>query len=413
MLELGPIIKSLLRKPTAPVLIILQLALSVAIISNATSYVYQRYAYIARDPGFEVDGAFKFWVKQDSSKGSLDETISNDLNYLMSKTSVKFATAMTGVPLSSAGGTTGLSTQSQNGGEPSGNAISSAASIMRLTQHGLNTLGAKLIQGRDFYADEYLRYSRSDIPSTGSVIITKALAERLFPGEPTVLGKTVYERPGTAFTVVGVIENMFGHFLEWEFPQHVIIFPQLEVSDSVFYLVRVYGSDVNKRDTLQIMNELVSDLRNTNSGRVVGREETMETVVRNAYSGDHAMIMLLTTVLVMVIAVNALGMFGLTSFWVSQRRKQIGIRRALGATRPAILRYFVVENSVLVITALTLGAAAALAASAYMVISYSVEPLPWLYIPLTGLALLLITLSAAVVPVTKASYISPVEALTG
>lgn len=408
MFEFAPIIKSLLRKPAGPLLLIIQLGISIAIISNAFAFIAQRHAYVSEDPGFKVEGLIKFSVRQDSTKGNLDETITRDMAYLHSLTTVQSAMAITGIPLSSMGGTSGISNEPRQEGVTSPTAISSSASIMRIGEGGIPTLGARIIQGRDFNAGEYLRFDRTSPPQTGSIIITQTLANTLFPDDENVLGKVIYESGSGGFTVIGVIDDMFGHFLKWDVPRHVIIFPHLYLDNSMHYLVRV-----DERDQKELMTDIARDLRTSNRDRIIDEGATMEDIVYGAYAGDHAMITLLSVVLIMLVGVNALGVLGLTSFWVSQRRKHIGIRRALGATRVAIMRYFIVENIILVACAVSVGALTAIATSIYMVKAYSFSPLPWIYIPLSGLVVLLITLSAAIVPVRKASYISPVEAVSG
>jgi putative ABC transport system permease protein len=407
MFEFAPIIKSLWRKPTGPLLLIIQLAISIAIISNAFAFIAQRHAYVSEDPGFNVEGLIKFTVRQDLEKG-LDETITRDLAYLRSLSVIRSATAITGLPLSGVGGTSGVSTEPRQEGVTSTTAVSTAASIVRISEQGIPTLGARILQGRDFNPGEYLRFDRASPPQTGSIVITQALAKTLFPDDKNVLGKIIYESGGGAFTIVGVIEDMFGHFLKWDFPRHVVIFPHLLLNDSIHYLVRV-----DERAQAEFMNDTARDFRNSNKDRILDDGKTMADIVYSAYAGEHAMIKILSVVLIMLVGVNALGIFGLTSFWVNQRRKHIGIRRALGASRIAIMRYFILENIILVVCAVSLGALAAITTSMYMVKAYSFSALPWIYIPLSGLLVLFITLSAAIVPVRKASYISPVEAVAG
>lgn len=408
MFELAPIIKSLWRKPTGPLLLIIQLAISIAIISNALAFIAQRYAYVSEDPGFNVEGLIRFQVRQDPQKGNLDETITRDMAYLKSLSAVTSAIAISGIPLSGIGSTSGISTEPRQEGVTSTTAISTSASIVRISEQGIATLGARILQGRDFNPGEYLHFDRTSPPKTGSIVITQALAKTLFPDDENVLGKIIYQSGGGAFTIVGVVQDMFGHFLKWDFPRHVVIFPHLLINNSTHYLVRI-----DERNQTEFMNETVRDFRNSNKSRILDDGKTMEDIVYSAYAGEHAMIKILSVVLILLVGVNALGVLGLTSFWVSQRRKHIGIRRALGASRIAIMRYFIIENIVLVFCAVSLGALAAITTSIYMVKAYSFSPLPWIYIPLSGAVVLLITLSAAIVPVRKASYISPVEAVAG
>lgn len=409
MLELAPMLKALLRRPTAPLLIVLQLALSIAIVSNALSFISQRHAHISRDPGIEISGLITFLVQQDSTMGELEETMIKDLDYLRSLNAVDSVTALTGVPMGGSGGTTGLSTESQTEGQvPSPTAVGTAASMLRVGENALSTLQARIIEGRDFNPSEYQRYKRGDDPTTGSIIVTRALGKTLFPDAESVLGKVVYEQGTNAYTIVGVVDDMFGHFLDWDFPRHVIIMPWLEMEGGVNYMVRV--DDKSKE---LVKDDIAKGLGAFNNTRIVDQGQTMELIQRNAYAGDHAMIKLLSVVLIMLVGVNALGVVGLTSFWVAQRRKQIGIRRALGASRVAIMRYFLIENVFIVLASSGVGAIAAMSASVYMVKAYSFEPLPWLFIPAASLVVLCITLAASFAPVRKASYISPVEAVSG
>ena len=408
MLDIAPILKTLWRRPTGPLLIILQLALSIAIVSNALSFITQRYAYIARDPGIQISGLLTFNVQQDSSKGELEETVIKDLEYLRSLNSVKSAGALTGVPMGHSGGTTRLSTEPESEGKSSMTAVSTSASMLRVGNGALTALEMRLAEGRNFNSGEYLHYKRGDIPEAGSIMMTRSLAKSLFPNEASAVGKIIYESGYKAYTVVGIVDDMFGHILEWDFPRHVIIFPWLEMESGINYIVRV--DDKNKE---LIQADIVKGLRGFNNARIIDAGKTMEDVQRNAYAGDHAMIKLLSVMLILLVGVNALGIVGLTSFWVAQRRKQIGIRRALGATRVSIMRYFLIENVFIVLVSSCIGAIAAIVASVYMVKAYSFAPLPWVFIPIAGGVVLFITLGASIAPVRRASYISPVEAVSG
>ncbi len=408
MFELGPILKILWRNPTGPLLIILQLALSIAIVSNALSFISQRYDYISRDPGIDVSGLIRYLVQQDQSMGTLDESVRNDLAYIRSLRAVKSAVPITGVPMGGMGGTTSVSTEPSVDGQSSTTGTNTDAAMLRIGEDGIVTLGARLREGRDFLKEEYTTFSRGGEPKTGSVILTHALAKTLFPNDDNVLGKTVYEGNNSAFKVIGIVDDLFGHFIDWDYSRQVIIFPALEMENSVSYIVRVddHGKSI-------VQSDIARALSKTNKGRIIDEGKTMEAIQASAYAGDHAMITLLSVVLILLVGVNALGIVGLMSFWVAQRRKQIGIRRALGATRLAIVRYFLIENMVIVVIASGIGSVAAMTASAYMVTAYGFAPLPWLFIPVASAVVLFITLAASIAPVRRASFISPVEAVSG
>lgn len=405
MFEIGPIVKSLLRRPTGPVLIILQLAITIAIVSNAMSFIQQRVEFITRDAGFQRQGLLRIWVKQDESRGDINTTIENDLRLLGSLPSVEAVTAINGLPMGYRGGTSGFATAPRLDIEGQ-EVYSLAASTFEVTDGWLAALGVTLVSGSDFKFDEYLRYRPESTPSSSPIIITEAVAEKLFPGKDPI-GQSMYMGELYSFTVVGVIKNMLGHQVHSETPYQSVIYPKMRLFDDSQYLVRI--DDPNEE---LVLSDLVEKLRLEADDRIVGDEKTMTTITKDGYRGEYAMITLLSVVLGLLVAVNALGVVGLTSFWIGQRRKQIGIRRALGASRVAVVRYFLVENVVLVGTALAIGAFAAMLASAYMVKSYGFDPLSWLYIPAAGLIVMCITLSAAIMPVSKAARISPVEAVS-
>ena len=78
--------------------------------------------------------------------------------------------------------------------------------------------------------------------------------------------------------------------------------------------------------------------------RVIGKTRAMTTMRTEIYKDDKGLVVILGVVCAALLAVTSFGIVGLTSYWVAQRRRQIGIRRALGATRNAIIQYFQTEN---------------------------------------------------------------------
>jgi len=114
----------------------------------------------------------------------------------------------------------------------------------------------------------------------------------------------------------------------------------------------------------------------------------------------------------LLLLATAGGIVGLSSFWVSQRRKQIGIRRSLGATAGDILRYFHAENFLIVSGGIALGVVLAVLANlGLMKVFYPLPHMP-LYVPLLG-ALLLWLLGQLAVwgPARYAAKVPPVVAI--
>lgn len=398
MLELSPIIKSLLRNKTGPLLIIIQLALSIAAISNAMFVVSERMEKIDRPSGIVEQETFTMWMRQSSPGIDLQAAIERDMAIIRSTPGVIDATPISSIPFSGSGSSAGMRKEL---GE---RVTIYPAANYEISKHGLNALGLNLIEGRNFYDDEVIFFQREQAPTSSVAIISQHLAQEIFPDESAV-GKILYK--GTMpLTVVGVVEQMVSPWSDSDTFNHIILVPTIVKEESINYLVRT-----GENDRHLIMYSLIEKLRALDNTRLVVDEKTIEQIKRESYADDHAMIKILMVVICMLILVNALGIFGLTTFWVNQRRKQIGIRRALGSTKAGIMCYFMLENLVLVLVAAFLGTVIVYLNSSYMARTYGASLLPWHYIPVTTLFILIITLAAAFVPVRKASLISPVEAV--
>jgi len=120
---------------------------------------------------------------------------------------------------------------------------------------------------------------------------------------------------------------------------------------------------------------------------------------------------LLAAVIIALLGATALGIVGLASYWVEQRRKQIGIRRALGATRSDILRYFQIENFLIVSLGIAVGLVLSYAMNIGLMRFYELPRLPAAYLPVSAIALWLLGQAAVLVPALKASAITPLEAI--
>ena len=168
----------------------------------------------------------------------------------------------------------------------------------------------------------------------------------------------------------------------------------------VNYMVR---AKPGQRD--RVIKSAEALLREIDADRIVSTK-TLSQARIDAYRGDHGMVILLSSVCAALLVITAFGIVGLTSYWVSQRRRQIGIRRALGATRQAILRYFQTENLLIAAAGSFLGVVGAIGLNLWMVRSFeavrmdSSRPLvgAFIMLGLGQLAVLYPALRAAAIP---------------
>jgi putative ABC transport system permease protein len=144
--------------------------------------------------------------------------------------------------------------------------------------------------------------------------------------------------------------------------------------------------------------------------RLIQYVQTQEYIVDRIYANDYATMVILTVVMVLMIIITGLGIVGLASFSVSQRTQQIGTRRALGARKRDILRYFFLENLMLTTIGVTVGGVMTYLLSYLLVTQFGGERLDVLYYP-GGVAILYILGFIAVFgPARRATSIPPAMA---
>jgi putative ABC transport system permease protein len=180
-----------------------------------------------------------------------------------------------------------------------------------------------------------------------------------------------------------------------------MLVPQRRDDEYVRFLVR---TEPGARDALipQIEEALAK-----NKDRIIEDVRTMNEVRERSYTGDAAMIKMLTFIVILLTAITGLGIVGLASFSVSRRTRQIGVRRALGATRPAIMRYFMIENFIVSSVGILAGGIFAVALNIFMVQAFSLTPLAWYVVPIAMIILWLVGQAAVAGPARRASAISP------
>jgi putative ABC transport system permease protein len=399
MLDIGPIVKSLLRHKVVPLLMLLQLALSVAIVSNILFFISERVSEVTRPRGFDEDKLGKVSFFRDLTNVNFSQEVFADLEFLRLQEGIDEATVTSGIPMSGSG----ISSRFKLAPEASD---VYPTNILYTDDHAIPTFGFKLVEGRNFLPEEIGIYPEADMPRQMQAIVTQSYAKLISP-DASSLGIVLY-RSNDAYTIVGVIKDFVGYWPDWEFSHNGMLIASIPRNWAKNLVFRS-----EEKNLTALVLKTSEQLVDKEAARTLWGEEPVATSTRKQYNSEYSMIKILSVVVVLLVFVNALGIVGLTTFWVNQRRKQIGIRRALGATKMMIMRYFIIENVIIVLSASVLGALIAYTGSGYMVKSYAVDLLPWIYIPCATLVVLILSLAAAIVPVRKATLVSPVEAVSG
>ena len=396
-MEFGPIWRTMMRSKGGYILIALQIAVTMAIMVNAIAIMQERSSRMARPSGLDEANTFAFVSVGFAPDMNNKALINEDLDTLRNLPGVKHVTASNSFPLRQGGWSEGLHR------EPGvGKSVSSSA-IYFVDEHGLDSFGLELIDGENFAPEQVGWNSDTDDPWPATVIVSQALGEHLFPDhDGSYVGKTFYFNDDNPAKIVGVVKTLQSPWQGWAGVERAMLVPQRRDSEFVRYIVR---TEPGYRDELMVQAEEL--LASSNKDRIIRNMVTMDEVRKFAYLGDAAMIKILTFVVALLTAITGLGLVGLASFNVARRTRQIGIRRALGATKTAIVRYFMLENFVISSIGIAAGGILAVGLNIFMVQAFSLTPLAWYVIPIAMVVLWVVGQLAVAGPARKASNISP------
>src|SRR5277367_254873 len=312
------------------------------------------------------------------------------------------ATVSQSYPLSGGGSTDGISLK------PDQKTETALSALYLVDEHGLQALGVKLIAGRNFNADEILDLNGfTDRNSPAAAIVTRTLAEKLFPGQ-NALGRPIYSMGEKAvIPIVGIVDQLQVPWVGasgWgsKFSEQSMLVPFRFISTNYHYIVRTKPGQLNS-----VLQAAQKKLFEVNRARVLQRIRTLTEARQKAYQDDIGLAIILGIVCAALVAVTAFGIVGLTSYWVAQRRRQIGIRRALGATRNAIIRYFQTENFLIAAAGAAAGIALAVSLNLWMVNAFEMQRLHVSYTIVGAVVVLLLGQAAVLWPAMKAASIPP------
>lgn len=407
LIQLRPILAALVRHKVATALIVLQVALTLAVASNALLIVAARVVHLSRPTGTDETHLFVIhngWTMGQNAT-ELDANIRADLQTLRQVPGVRDAFSSQGFPLG--GYNANIVTHLRL--DPEQKADARLVTFFASDEHTIDTLGISLVAGRNFRPDEINAIGPNNKMAPPGIIVTRSLADKLFP-DSSALGKVVYLPDGPT-AIIGIVGSLQGPLLHGGPLDHYTVLVPMRFVDPVGanYLVRT--------DTTHMQPVIVAALRALQARegtRIIaakGGVVTMAQVRKRAYADDHSVAMLMSLVCGLLLLATAGGIVGLSSFWVSQRRKQIGVRRSLGATTGDILGYFHAENFLIVSGGIVLGSLLAFLANLGLMQVYEL-PRMQPFVPLLG-ALLLWLLGQLAVwgPARSAAKVPPVVAI--
>ena len=365
-MEFGPILRAMSRNKIGVILLLVEVGVTLAIILNCAAMVQTQRKRLTKVTG--LDEARIMVIEHRPFGESYDEPeyrqqiIAADLESLRAMPGVIDASIIGPTPLQG-GGSSGMT---KVNGAPQHESVRTP--VYRTDSNFIGTLGLELSEGRSFKNDDF---PTAPGPYSANVLITQDLADALFP-EGNALGQLL--NTGSSDypdTIVGIVKHMFTPYGGSAMESRIVFFPGRIGSKSYFtYLVR---AEKDAYDAL--FASIPEKLGEKQADRVINAR-TMAEIKSGGLLMERMMVTILSTVIVLLLFITGVGLAGMTAFTVARRTKQIGIRRALGASKGAVLRYFLVENSLVILGGMVIGLIGGLFLNRVLVNAADVEPLP-------------------------------------
>ena len=401
-MELHPILSAMRRNKVGAIVIVVQTAITLAILCNSLFLIQQRLRSSERPTGLQEQDIFTFSNQWVGNPPDLAARVQADLAALRALPEVVDAFASQSYPLSNGGWGDGVSLEATDAHWLTNSALYFA------DEHGLSTLGLKLVAGRNFDPAEIVERNDMEGKPPAAIIVSQALATKLFPNGDA-LGKSIYlSTYKSKAPIVGIVERLQQPWVSVtnNRVEFAMLQPYRFVEQYSHYIVRAKPGQLKAA-----MKSAEKQLLAISRGRINDKTRTIAESRHRAYRDDRGLAIILGVVSVVLLIVTAFGIIGVTSFWVSQRRRQIGIRRAMGASRTAILRYFQTENLMIATAGAVLGILLALTLNFWMAGKFEMARLSIGSTVVAAVIVVLLGQIAVLWPALRAASISPVVAI--
>jgi predicted permease len=267
-------------------------------------------------------------------------------------------------------------------------------------------LGIHLLQGRTFTNDEA-------VTTNSNVIVSRSAAKKLWPNE-SALGQRIRRAGSTTtppFTVVGVVDDVKQDDWREEGQAAVIYLPLTGPTPTAWgmgspaYVVKSARAASLGPEVRALVHQIAPEAP-------VYREYTMEFLARRSMVQLSFTMLTLGVVSALALILGALGLYGVLSYVVAGRTREIGVRMALGATAGAVRRQVVSDGAKVVLVGIVGGVAAAIASTRFLsTLLYDVSAVNPVVFAGMSLMMLGVGILASYMPARRASMVNPVESM--
>jgi putative ABC transport system permease protein len=400
--------KALWQSPAGPLLLAAQVALSLIIFANVAYVIDVRLEATEGSTGMNFSDAF--WVARQGQGANYDQqsAVKYDLEYLNLLPGVVAACVSNALP-QTLSGQRSLVSQNSELKENKHFAI-----VYQSTERIIDVLGLHLVRGRMFSADSVVPAPSGTEPVHrafgAEVVITAALAKKLFGSVERALGKPIYFSllNGGSATVVGEVELMqaaprFGPGTD--FVYDVVLTPAIPRGPGALYLVRTKPGMLDAT-----MARVWREFESLQPDRLVDGMDTLTNTATRSRVGDRTDAVILAILSSLVLTVTMLGLFGFASFAVTSRMKEIGTRRAIGASRADIVKLFLLENWLISTAGIIAGCLVTLVFALQLSMLLELPRMPIIFLVGSMGLLWLAGLLAALTPALRGAAIAPAVA---
>jgi putative ABC transport system permease protein len=400
-MEILPIFVSLRKHKIPAILVVIEVALACAVFCNSIFMIGQRLTELNMPNAISQNDLVDISVRG-VDPNLVSDDIPRNLASLRRIPGVIGVAATTTIPFGKGLGVDGVSAEPDSKNAP-------GASRYMFTQGGPTTFGLQLLKGRFFSDSEYVtsKVGATSVPDGHVVIFTQSLARRLWPGGDA-LGKQLWMGDTHHYTIVGIVADVArpnGSGIGRSSAYYSTFFPVGPNQALTDYIVS--STPQEREKVLHAAVAIVSAL----SPNAVVKGQSFKEIRDEAFANIRSMVWILVLVCVVMLVVTAFSIVGLTSFWVNQRRRQAGIRRALGATRANILHYSQTENFLLSTAGVVLGTILAFGINLYLMDHYQMDRMPWYYVPFSAITMWIIGQISVLAPAIRSSRVPPAAAI--
>jgi putative ABC transport system permease protein len=386
-------------------LVVGQTALALVLLIGAALLVHSFQRLRNVDAGYDIAGIYTFQyapqqpqLSDGPSYGQLHLTMMDRLRALPGVTDVG---VVNNIPLDE--GTSGVRVLTE------GSDAGDAGTLVNLNFTGgdyFRAMRITLLQGRAFTNDEAMR-------PNSSVIVSRSAAAQLWPdGDP--LGRIIRPRlrgqDTLAFTVVGIVEDVKQN--EWREEGQAVIYLPLTGPSPDAWAMSSPAYVVKSSRASSLTSEVRALVREFAPEAPVYREYTMEFLAQRSMVQLSFTMLTLGVVAALALILGAVGLYGVLSYVVAQRTREIGVRMALGATAAAVRRQVVSQGTSVALIGVVIGIAVAVASTRFLAaLLYEVRAVEPLVFTVMALLMIAIAALASYMPARRASSVDPIQAL--